>query len=322
LRVFPLPTANVPETFNGAIGSYQMTLTAGPTNVGVGDPITVRIQIAGRGSLDSLSLSAQPEWREFNLYPPTSKVEPSDDLGLQGLKSFEQVVIPQNHEIKALPRFRFSFFDPQAKAYLTRESQPIPLTVRPSATVAPPPALTNASGAAPPPADDIISIRQRLELGGPATPLLAFQPWFLGLQGVPAALWLALVVWRKRAEALANNPRRRRQREVAQRVRDGLKELRAQAGAQQSDEFFATLFRLLQEQLGERLDLPASAITEAVLTERLSERGLANETLTALHDLFQVCNLARYAPIKDSQELSALIPKLEGALDDLQGLKT
>ena len=34
-----------------------------------------------------------------------------------------------------------------------------------------------------------------------------------------------------------------------------------------SDQFFATLSRLLQEQLGERLDLPASAITEAVIEE-------------------------------------------------------
>jgi len=41
-----------------------------------------------------------------------------------------------------------------------------------------------------------------------------------------------------------------------------------------------------------------------------------------LHELFQTCNLARYAPIKSSEQLSALIPKLEGVLRDLQNLKT
>ena len=35
-----------------------MTVTAGPTNVTVGDPITVRVQIFGRGALDSLNLPA------------------------------------------------------------------------------------------------------------------------------------------------------------------------------------------------------------------------------------------------------------------------
>jgi len=38
--------------------------------------------------------------------------------------------------------------------------------------------------------------------------------------------------------------------------------------------FFATLFRLLQEQLGERLELPASSITEAVIEEHLRPRGV------------------------------------------------
>ena len=39
LRVLPLPTQNVPEDFNGAIGNYQLSVTAGPTNVGVGFPL-------------------------------------------------------------------------------------------------------------------------------------------------------------------------------------------------------------------------------------------------------------------------------------------
>jgi hypothetical protein len=41
----------------------------------------------------------------------------------------------------------------------------------------------------------------------------------------------------------------------------------------------------------------------------------------SLQEIFQICNLARYAPIKTSQELAALIPKLETVLKDLQALK-
>jgi hypothetical protein len=323
MRVLPLPTQNVPEDFNGAIGNYQLSVTAGPTNLGVGDPITVRVQISGRGPIESLTLPAQPQWRDFNTYPATAKVETSDPLGLAGVKKFEQVIIPLNHEIKSLPPLRFSFFDPNAKAYRTLSGRAIPLAVRPSGVAASPlPSLTNASsGAAQPPADDILHIKPRMELPGAAVPLLASQPWFLVLQGVPALAWLALLAWRKRGESLANNPRLRRQRDVAQRVRDGLKELRAQAGAQQSDAFFATLFRLLQEQLGERLDLPASAITEAVIDERLRGRGLPDHALKSLHELFQTCNLARYAPLKSGQELAALIPKMEDVLHALQQIE-
>jgi hypothetical protein len=198
-------------------------------------------------------------------------------------------------------------------------SPAIALDIRPAGVAAaPPPTLTNSTSATPPAADDIVHIRPRYEAAG-AAPLLAMQPWFLGAQGVPVVLWLALLIRRKRAESLANNPRLRRQREVAARVRELLKELRAHAAEQKSAEFFAALFRALQEQLGERLDLPASAITEAVIDERLRSRGLADDTLRSLHELFQTCNAARYAPVRSSEELSALLPKL--VLRALQGMK-
>ena len=323
VRVLPLPRENVPDTFNGVIGNFQVSMTAAPTTVGVGDPITMRIQIAGRGPLESITLPAQPDWRDFNSYPATAKVESNDELGLSGVKNFEQVIVPQNHELKSIPPFRFTYFDSQAKAYVTRTTPAIPLTVKASATAATPlPSLSNSTAnASGPRADDIIHIRPRLEMASAAAPVLLQQRWFLWLQGVPVALWLTLLLRRKRNESLANNPRLRRQREVAGRIRDGLRDLRAQAEARKSDEFFATLFRLLQEQIGERLDLPASAITESVVDERLRSKGARDETLRSLHELFQACNLARYAPLQSSQELSALIPKLESALKELREIK-
>jgi hypothetical protein len=83
-----------------------------------------------------------------------------------------------------------------------------------------------------------------------------------------------------------------------------MKDLQRLAAENNSDEFFATMFRLLQEQLGERLDCPASAITEAVIEEKLRPRGAGEGMLNELRELFQMCNLVRYAPIKSSQELA------------------
>lgn len=323
LTVLPLPKENVPATFNGAVGSFSMTVSAGPTNVAAGDPITVKVQISGRGAFDSLALPEQNAWREFKAYPPTTKVDTTDPLGLQGSKTFEQVVVPQNQDIKALPAVSFSFFDPDQKSYRTLTQPAVALVVRPGGSVATPTvaATARATPDNPPPTQDIVHIKPRLGLVAQIGPPLVQQPWFLALQTVPLLAWLSALVWRRRAELLANNPRLRRRRQVAQVIRQGLVELRRHAAANQSDDFFATLVRLLQEQLGERLDLPASAITEAVIEERLRPRGLAEATLTSLRELFQTCNLARYAPIKTSQELAAIIPKFEAVLRELQALK-
>ena len=323
LTVLPLPAENAPAGFTGAVGNFSLAVTAGPTNVATGDPITVRVQIAGHGALNSLALPEQPAWHDFKVYPPTSTVTNTDPLGIQGAKIFEEIVVPQNSEVKALPPVSFSFFDPDRRSYRTLTQPAIALTVRPGSS-APAPTLVAAKGAAqdnPPPVQDIVSIKQRLGAVTQIAPPLVEQRWFLALQGVPVLAFFSSAIWRKRSDMLANNPRRRRQRQVAQIIREGLTGLRTSAAENRPDEFFATLFRLLQEQLGERLDLPASAITEAIIEERLQPRGVPEAALAALHELFQTCNLARYAPIKTSQELAAIIPKLEAALRELQELK-
>src|ERR1035437_10045435 len=320
--VLPLPKENVPANFNGAVGSYSLSVSAGPTNVAAGDPVTVKIQISGRGAFDSLALPEQNAWHDFKTYPPTTKVDTTDALGLQGAKTFEQVVVPQNPDIKALPPVSFSFFDPDHKSYRTLTQPAVPLVVRPGGAAPAPTVAANTRAASdnPPPAQDIVHIKPRLGTVAQIGPPLVQQPWFLALQAVPVLAWLSAVDWRRRAEMLANNPRLRRRRQVAQIIRQGLLELRQLASDNKSDDFFATLVRLLQEQLGERLDLPASAITEAVIEERLRPRGVPETMLASLHELFQTCNLARYAPIKTSQELAAIIPQLEAILRELQAL--
>ena len=323
LTALPLPRENIPTNFIGAVGSYSMTVSAGPTNVATGDPITVKIQVSGRGALDALALPEQNAWRDFKAYPPTTKVDTTDALGLQGTKTFEQVVVPQSADIKTLPPFSFSFFDPDRKSYRTLTQPGVPVVVRPGGST-PAPTVVAANRSAPdnpPPAQDIVHIKPRLGALAQIGPPLVQQPWFLALQAIPVLAWLSALAWRKRTENLANNPRLRRQRQVAQIIRRGLLELRQFASENRSDDFFATLVRLLQEQLGERLDLPASAITEAVIEEHLRPRNVAEDTLAQLHELFQTCNLVRYAPIKSSQELAAIIPKLEIVLRALKELK-
>ena len=315
----PLP-AGTPANFNGAIGKYTMAVSIGPTNVAVGDPITVRIQIAGRGALDALTLPDQPAWRDFKTYPPTSKVEINDALGLQGTKTFEQIVTPQNADVHELPAFSFSYFDPDAGAYRTLAESSVQLAIHSAgATPAPVIAAAKTTGPqVPPPQQDILPIKEQLGALTSAGPPRLTQPVFLAVQGVPVLAWLAAFVWRKRTDSLANNPRLRRQRHVAQLVRDGLNDLRRLATENNSDEFFATLFRLLQEQLGERLDCPASSITEAVIDERLARLGAPEATLAGLRELFQLCNQARYAPLRTSGELAAVIPQFENAIRGLQ----
>ena len=322
IQSLPLPAQNVPANFNGAIGNYTMTVTAGPTNVAVGDPITVRVQIAGRGALDAVKLPDQSGWTDFKLFPPTSKVETGDQLGLEGAKTFEEIVAPQNTDVHALPEFSFSFFNPDDGKYHTLTQPAMQLAVR-SAGSTPLPTLAAGNNSAPEnrTPQDILPIKDQLGTLAQAGPPFVARPAFLAAQSVPVLAFLAAFIWRKRTDNLANNPRLRRQRAVAALVASGMDELKKYAVANQPDEFFATLFRLLQEQLGERLDCPASAITENVIDEHPVLRGAPKATLDGLRELFQLCNQARYAPVRGSAELNSVAAQFEKLIGQLREVK-
>jgi hypothetical protein len=227
-------------------------------------------------------------------------------------------VVPERAGLKVLPPFAFSFFDPDQRAFRTLTSQAFPLNVAAGGSMSTMPSLPGGSNAVPAqPASDLAHIKPYLGAAAPGSLLLA-QPWFLGVQIVPPAVWLGLLIWRKQRERLANDPKLRRRREVAQKVRVGLVELQQDAVAQHSDAFFATVMRLLQEQIGERLEAPPNAITEAIVEERLRPAGASRELCHSVQALFQRCNQARYAPVKSSEELAAVIPRLEQTLRELE----
>ena len=319
----PLPVANQPANFTGAIGDFTLAATAGPTNVIVGDPITVRVQISGRGALDAVTLPSADAWRNFKIYPPTTKLEASDQFGFQGTKTFEQIISPQNSDVHELPALTFAFFNPDDGQYHTLTQAAVPLTVQ-AAAASPMPAVAANKNAAPEnqPPQDISPVKETLgTLSPPKIPLVA-QPLFLAAQSLPVLAFLAAFTWRRRLEHLANNPRLRRRRAVAQLVRDGLPDLKKFAAENRADEFFALLFRLLQEQLGERLDCPATAITENVIDEHALLRGVPNATRETLRELFQLCNQARYAPVRGTGELNLVVAKFEKTVAELQEVKT
>ncbi len=318
----PLPEQNKPANFTGAVGNFTMNATAGPTTLTVGDPITVRVQISGHGALDAVTLPAQDSWNNFKTYPPTTKLETSDQFGFQGTKTFEQIISPQNSDVHELPALTFSFFNPDDGQYHTLTQAAVPLVVK-AAGASPMPVLAANKNSAPEnqPPQDILPIKENLGALTRAMPPLVTRPLFLAAQSVPVLAFLAAFIWRKRADNLANNPRLRRQRAVAQLINTGLNDLKKIAAENNSDEFFALLFRLMQEQLGERLDCPASAITENVIDEHAALRGAPKATLDALRELFQLCNQARYAPVRGAGELNSVAAKFEKTVAELQEVK-
>src|SRR5438034_3416871 len=128
LEVKPLPP-NAPPSFSGAIGSFTMATDAKPKSVQVGDPITVTTTISGRGNFDRVNAPMIEDERGWHKYPPSSKFNQDDEVGISGTKTFEMVLSP-NEKKQNLPMLAFSYFDPAKEKYVTLRSEPVAITVQ------------------------------------------------------------------------------------------------------------------------------------------------------------------------------------------------
>lgn len=319
MEVRPLPTANRPADFNGAIGSFALDVSASPTNVAVGDPITVHVRLTGHGAFDSILPPAQKVWRDFKTYAPSMKSE-TDSSNMNGSKTFEQVISALSADVKEIPALAFSFFDPERNAYQTSSSASIPLSVRPAAAT-PQPTVFSGNETPTPRAGgtEIVHIKPHLGAIQSAGPPLFQKPWFLALQGLAPTLWLAALGWRRWREKLAANPALRRRLALGKSTTGTLRKLSAHASAGQAEDFLGMLFHLLQQSVGAALDLPASSITEIPDAE-LQNRGMSAESARELRELFQTCTQTRYARAGAAPDLTALVPRVRGALDELRRL--
>ncbi len=133
IEVLPLPTADQPSSFTGAIGSFALEVYTDREETVQGEPIMLSIEVAGEGNFDRISgpvISENDDWRS---YEPESKFTPhTSSDSLRGTKRFDYVMIPEKAGMLTLPEATFTYFDPVAKRYVEMEAPPIQIEVSPS----------------------------------------------------------------------------------------------------------------------------------------------------------------------------------------------
>ncbi|OAI42325.1 hypothetical protein AYO41_04430 [Verrucomicrobia bacterium SCGC AG-212-E04] len=234
LDVKALPPG-APASFTGAIGQFTLDAEAEPKQVNLGDPVTVRLTLRGRGNFDRINPPAPLDTNGWRAYPASGKFRPDDDVKLSGVKTFEQVFVPTEVK-KLLPAYELAYLDPGSGQYRTLSSPALPISVIGPAVPAPTPTAPATSEArateapakpvaTPAPAKDILHIRTDGVGTGNFVPLYRRAAFWL-----PQAIAMALVLgalaayrWRHRpGRALAERAMTERQRRdaLAARLRD------------------------------------------------------------------------------------------------------
>lgn len=316
LSVLPLPEAGRPPGFAGAVGSYQFDLTAKPTTLDAGDPITLRMEMAGTGNLAGLSPPPVATGDAFRRYDPQPvKGEDNDQR-----RVFEQVIIPNSADVREIPAVSFSFFDPAAGAYQTITRGPIPLEVHAAAPgraavldagepLAPTPA------AAAPLGRDIVYIK---DVAGSFAPRAGadVRGWLLAVLLTPPLLFGAAGFWAQRRERLAADPRLGRFRGAGAAAQRALAAARGGGGID-------AVATAMTAYLAAKLDLPPGAVERDRVLARLAAGGVADGARGDVERFFALAEQTRYAAGRGGDEGAAidLAERIVAALERERGLE-
>lgn len=276
--VLPLPDDHRPDNFTGAIGDFDLKVSVSPLEVELGEPMTLTMEISGKGNFDRVEAPDFPEDPRWKTYSPISDAdEPAKD---PTKKVFEQAVVAKSSDATAIPSLSFSYFDPYKKKYITRTSSPIAISLQlpaPQAATQPIPRATELTQRSPEqpasPATGIGGLAPiHLETGSFQTEIIPLfkKSWFT-LLSLACLLILSAFFWlRMRTLKYARHPEILTERNRKLQLERELKKVEL-AQKEEGSTFLAHARTTIQNQLGAMWNTPATAISLADLQQRLSQ---------------------------------------------------
>ena len=294
-EVRPLPTEGRPASFSGAVGQYQISTFAVPSNVRVGDPIQLVIDISGEPieTIPGPALTAIPQLNEDFRVP----TETLAGTARGNQKRFTQTIRAQRADVKEIPAIEFAYFDPQAGQYAVARSEPIAVLV---SVVEQLDAADLTGIAAQPPQAQGTTLEARDGLRGNQTreaDLLATTPTITMTQValttvIPPVAFLCVlgisVLSRSGRDVVARR-RRGALRNAERRIHEAL------ANKLSPGELHREIQAALAGYLADRLDQPLARFLGAPAVSFLQERGVNDELVRQWSEVAQRCEQAAYA---------------------------
>ena len=109
-------------------------MTASPTAVKAGDPITLEFEVTGPGNFNTVEApvftASNPDaWRTYAANKMVDPVQVSDG-SKPGRATFTQIIMPKEL-LTEIPPFELAFFNPVIGQYSVRKTSAIPIQVTP-----------------------------------------------------------------------------------------------------------------------------------------------------------------------------------------------
>lgn len=315
ITVLPLPAANRPSDFTGAVGSFQASVSVDGGVVRAGETLNCRVEIRGTGNIKSLGapqLKAPASVRVYKAGEKRNAVPggvgtSSSTLG--GVATFTYLLLPREAGSLTIPSVHYPYFDAEQGVYRYAESKPIVITVTPG---------TGGATTAPVlPTDDLRPVKANP--GRPMPAPVTGRLWFWLSQAIPLALVL-VAGWRRWEEhrvIVAPDLARSGSALGLARRRFDLATRSLDTGG--TDPLYSEVNAALADYIADRTGAPPAGLTADTAKELLLQHGADPALADKAYGLLSRSAAGRFAPGgAEAGNALALVREARELVDALQ----
>lgn len=322
VKVKPLPVANVPASFKGAVGVYAMEVALNKTVTKPDEPVTLTVNITGTGNIKMLELPTVSLPADLETFDPKSSEKISKKSNVvSGSKSLEYLIIPRRGGQFKIPPVEFSYFDLSKKQYVTQRSPEFIVNVEGESTASSTPTITGINkeevellG------EDIRYIKSGDVSWKKGNEYFLNSGIFAGLYAAPFLLFALLFAYKRREEKLSGNTVLLKNRRANKEATKRLKQAKQYLGEKNRKSFYDEITRAIWGYLGDKLNISQAALSREQVQKALEEKKIAPETIQRVFKTLDAAEMALFSPVAEGEMSKAyddageIISKLDAEL--------
>jgi hypothetical protein len=307
ITVKPLPEANLPEDFSGAVGKFDVTVKVPATPIYKGDLVKIQVTISGSGNL-SLITPPPIKWPKG-----VDTAEPSvkEDINkyvfpLSGSKTFEYSFAAPDTGDYIIPAIHLPYYDPVEKKYKKASNDSITMHVLP--------------GVKKNDAEEEAMRNQKAP---------GIQPhfyWFacivLVIIGSIGYQVISLRKGKKKEVSKIQTPASVQENPSPQKLAaELLTKARLAIQYQQAPVFYHEVEQALWRVVADNWKVLPSKMNRRHIKQLLAEQHVPAETIQSFSAILDECEWALYTPGHSVNSMEAMIEKAEGVLQELYEIR-
>ena len=305
VNVSPLPSG-APASFGGGVGEFDMSVKLSKDVLKTHEAASLVVMISGKGNvslLEAPKVSFPPDMEVYD----TKVSDNVDKSGTSGSKFYEFPFIPRSHGDFVIEPIKYSYYDVNAKKYVTLESQPVHVTVEKGAETESTGIIVSGNTQ-----KDVRNLGSDVRFINTKNPMLVTKGSFFVGSGLFWFLTVLLLIVAGAAYVLSVRMEQRRADVVGARNRKAtkmaLKRLQL-AGTFLKQNLYTAFYEELHKALlgfiSDKLNIPVAELSKERISQALLDGNVDQSLVSSFVDILDACEFARYSPDSGHDAMTA-----------------